>query len=52
MLGRVGVGVGQGCNHPIELGVHGRGVGLVEDGADLSGHVWLRRFGHPGQQVT
>jgi hypothetical protein len=34
------------------LGMHGGGIGLVEDGADLGGHVRLSTFGGPGQQVA
>ncbi|MDT4948229.1 MAG: hypothetical protein QOJ37_824 [Pseudonocardiales bacterium] len=52
MLGRLGVVVGQGGHDPVELGVHGRGVGLVEDGADLGGNVGLGGFGHLGQQIA
>jgi len=32
--------------------VHGVGVGLVEDGADLGGHVRLRRLRYAGEQVA
>jgi hypothetical protein len=44
--------VGQGGHDPVELSVHGGGVGLVEDGADLGGHVRLGGFGHLGQQIS
>jgi hypothetical protein len=36
----------------VELGVYGRRVGLVEDGADLGGQVGLGGFEHSGQQIA
>jgi hypothetical protein len=46
VLGGVGEALGQRGHDPVELGRHGVGVGLVEDGAHLGGHVRLRRFRH------
>ena len=52
VLGCLGVFAGHSGHDPVELGVYGRGVGLVEEGADLGGHVRLRAFGHSGEQVA
>jgi hypothetical protein len=35
VFGRLGVALGEGGHDAVELGCHGVGVGLVEDGADL-----------------
>src|SRR5437763_852168 len=52
MLGGLGILVGQSGQDLAELGVHRRGVGLVKNGADLGGPVWLGGFGHSGEQVA
>jgi hypothetical protein len=52
VLGRVAVRGLEGVDDAVVLGGDGVGVGLVKDGADLGGHVRLRRLGHLGQQVA
>jgi hypothetical protein len=52
VLGGVGEPLGQRGDHPVELGMHGLGVGLVEDGAHLGRHVRLRRLRHLGEQIA
>jgi hypothetical protein len=52
VFGGVGVLFGQRGYDAIELGVHGLGVGLVEDGADLGGDMGLGGLGDLGEQVT
>jgi hypothetical protein len=45
MFGGAGVLPGQRGDDAVELGMHGRSVCLVEDGADLGGHVRLALLG-------
>jgi hypothetical protein len=52
MRRRVGVLHRERVDDPVELRCHGVGVGLVEDRAHLSGHVWLRAFGDAREQVA
>jgi hypothetical protein len=47
-LGQLGL---QGCDDPVELGVHLLVVGLVEHGPDHGGDPPALRLGHLGEQV-
>jgi len=52
VLGGVTELLAQRGDDPVVLRVHGVGVGLVEDGAHLGGHVRLRGARHAGKQVA